>query len=70
MNMHSTNLTVITAAAATIGRRSGMCALDLMRASLELLDHIQVPGEIGAHLDHSIDLLHSHLSDGKVVAPV
>ncbi|MEO7786995.1 MAG: hypothetical protein ABIR77_04125 [Sphingomicrobium sp.] len=43
------------------------CALELLVAALEIIDNSQVPGEIGAHLDHSIQLLGSFLKANSVL---
>ena len=55
MNMHS------SLSMDSIANQSGICALELMVISLEILDNSSVPAEIGAHLDHAVHCLANHL---------
>lgn len=70
MNMHVTDHSLIANIIGTLGNRSSRCALDLMRVSLAIIDNVEVPGEIGAHLDHAIELLANHIQAGRRLSPI
>ena len=33
------------------------CAIDLLVVALDIVDYLPLPGDIGAHLDHAMNLL-------------
>ena len=69
MNIHVTDHSLIAEVAGTLGYRSAYSALELMRASLAILDNVEVPGDIGARLDHSISLLEEYLGIEPLIPP-
>ena len=44
---------------------TAVCVFDLLVIALGILDTCKVPGEIGAHLDHSIQLLDKFLGSAS-----
>ena len=62
MNMHSSVEGRIVA-----GDPTAICAQDLLRVALDIIDGDNLPGEIGAHLDMAINMLSKHLATGPAV---
>lgn len=53
MNMHTT----VEQEPLVSTSQSLLCAHDLLSVALEIVDELGLPGEVGAHLDHSMQLL-------------
>jgi hypothetical protein len=53
MTMHSR----YEAAPTAVTSHSLACAHELLAVALDIVDELGLPGEVGAHLDHSIHML-------------
>lgn len=65
MNMHASVQTQFSAS------DSMGCVRELVIVALDLVDELGMPGEIGAHLDHSLQLMLKYIDGGAdQAAPV